>query len=200
MGFDLKDKTLGVIGPGHIGQHVIRIAKGFEMNVLVYGIEKDLRLSKKFGFKWANNLNDLLKRSDIITIHVPLVKETKHLINMDNIKEIKVGSYLINTSRGEIIDTSALLYGLEKGIIAGAALDVLEGECGIKEEKELLHGKKNICDLEIYCENRLLLKDKNVIVTPHCAFYTREALERILDETVSTIMGFVKGKFRIRMI
>lgn len=192
MGFDLKGKTLGVIGPGNIGQNVIKIAKGFEMNVLSYGEKRDMELSRRLGFSWAD-LDNLLKNSDIITLHVPLNNNTKNLINIRNIKLMKKGAFLINTARGEIVDTSALLYGLDKKILAGAALDVLEGEEDIKEEKELLHGRLNKKDKKIYNENRRLLKEKNVIITPHCAFYTKEALERILDTTIDNINSFSNG-------
>lgn len=197
MGFDLKGKTLGVIGPGSIGQHVIKIAKGFEMNVIVYGRGKDMKLSKKLGFKWVS-LDELLKKSDIFTIHVPLNKGTKHLINMNNIKLVKKGAFLINTARGDIVDNDALIYGLDNGILAGAGLDVLEGE-KIKEERELLDKGKNDESWKIWMQNHMLLKDKNVIVTPHSAFFTKEALERILDTSIANVKGFVSGRIRNRV-
>ena len=106
-GFDLKDKTLGVIGPGHIGQHVIRIAKGFEMKVIAYSPHRDTKASKKLRFKYVA-LNNLLKNSDIISINCPLNKQTHHLINMRTIRKIKKGGYLINTARGGIVDNTAL--------------------------------------------------------------------------------------------
>jgi D-lactate dehydrogenase len=198
IGFDLKGKTLGVIGPGHIGQHVIQIAKGFEMNVLAYGRKRDIKLSKKLGFKWAS-LEKLFGESDIVTIHVPLNNGTKHLIGMKEVRLMKKDSYIINTSRGEIVENKALLYGLNKGILAGAGLDVLEGECEISEERELLDGGKEVCDWEKLMQNHMLLKDKNVIVTPHSAFYTREALERILHTTVENVKSFVRGKVKNRV-
>lgn len=198
-GFDLKGKTLGVIGVGHIGEHVIKIAKGFEMKAIGYSRHKDKKLSKKLGFKWASSLENLLKNSDIITIHVPLNKGTEHLINMGNVKKIKKGAYLINTARGEIVDTDALKYALDNNILAGAGLDVLEGEEDIKEERELLSNRIDKCDWETFLQNHLLLKNKNVIITPHCAFYTQEALERILDTTIGNIKGFLKGRIRNRV-
>lgn len=191
-GFDLRGKTLGVIGVGHIGKHVIKMAGGFDMKVIAYSRAKDKRLSRRLGFKWAASLSGLLKHSDIISIHVPLNEETRHMINMSNVNEIKKGAYLVNTARGEIVDTDALLYALDKNILAGAGLDVLEGESDIKEERELLH--KESRDFETFLQNHLILKDKNVIVTPHCAFYTREALIRVLDTTLNNINGFLKGK------
>ena len=192
MGFDLKGKTLGVVGAGHIGQHVIKMAKGFDMNVIAYSASQDKKLSKDLGFEWAS-FNDLLKKSDIITFHVPLTPETRHMINMGNIKKIKRGAYLINTARGEIIDTQALLYALDNDILAGAGLDVLEGEENIREEKALLSRKKDERDWKTFLQNHMLLKDKDVIITPHCAFDTKEALQRILDTTIENIKSFTKG-------
>ena len=186
-GFDLKAKTIGVIGPGHIGQHVIRMANGFEMKVIACAHKKEPKIAKELGFKYVS-LEYLLKNSDIITIHCPLNKETTHLINMKNIKLIKKGSYLINTARGGIVETKALVYALNNHILSGAGLDVLEGECYIKEEKQLLN-KKFIqeYDLKTFIENHILLKEKNVIVTPHNAFNSNEALLRIVDTTIENI-------------
>lgn len=192
-GFDLKGKTLGIIGVGNIGQHVVKIAKGFEMKVVAYSLKKDVKLARKLGFSYAS-FDNLLKSSDIISFHVPLTTNTKGMINMKNIKKLKRGIYLVNTSRGEIIDTTALKYGLENEIISGAALDVLEGEEDLKDERELLKNAENKKDWNIFMENHLLLKDKNVIVTPHIAFYTKEAVQRIKDTSFDNLLAFSKGK------
>jgi len=198
MGFDLKGKTIGVIGVGNIGRHVVKIAKGFEMNVIAHSLYPDNKLSKELGFKWTS-FDELLRKSDIITFHVPLNDSTRHMISMNSIKKIKKGAYLINTARGEIVDTKALLYGLNHDILAGAGLDVLEGEIDIKDEKALLKNtNKKIW--ENFLQNHLLLKEKNVIVTPHSAFYTREALQRILDITIENIKTFSKGKTMNRVV
>jgi D-lactate dehydrogenase len=194
IGFDLKGKTIGVVGPGHIGQHVIKIAKAFDMNVLAYGRKKDLKLARKMGFKFVS-LDKLFASSDIITLHVPLCDATRNMINMNNVKKIKKGAYLINIARGGLVDTTALLYGLDKGIIAGAGVDVLEEESDVKEERELL--KKGFTagrDYRTLIENHVLLKDERVIVTPHSAFYTREALQRIFDISMGNVKGFFAGK------
>ena len=185
-GFDVKNKTLGVIGAGHIGQHVIKIAKAMDMKIIVYTKTQDKKLSKKLGFSYVS-LDNLLKKSDVITIHCPLNKGTRHMINMNNIKKIKRGAYLVNTARGEIIDTKALIYALDTNILKGAALDVLEGEEDLKEEREFLRGRLHMENMKIFLRNHLLLKDKDVIITPHIAFYTREALQRILDTTINNI-------------
>jgi D-lactate dehydrogenase len=193
-GFDLKGKTLGIIGLGHIGQHVARIAKGFEMNVLAYDVKPDNKLAKKLGFKYAD-LQDLLAKSDIITLHAPDNKATHHLINSENTKLIKKGAYLINTARGGLIETGALLQALADGILAGVGLDVLEEECFVKEEAQLLSKEfPKTCDLKTALQNHILLKQKNVIITPHNAFDSQEALFRILDETVLNIQSFIKNK------
>ena len=196
-GFDLKGKVLGVIGPGDIGQHVIRMAKGFDMKVIANSNHNDKKLARKLGFSFVS-LNYLLRNSDIITLHIPLNNSTRHLINMENVKMIKKGAYLVNTSRGEVVDTKALKYALDRCILAGAALDVLEGEEEIKEEKSLLKREFNGRDWETFLRNHVLLKDKNVIVTPHIAFYTKEALHRILNTTAENVEGFLKGKVRNR--
>ncbi len=200
-GFDLKGKTIGVIGGGHIGQHVIRMAKGFEMNVLVYDPFRNNKLAKRLGFKYTT-LNSLLKNSDIITLHAPYNKKTHHLINLKNLKLIKDGAVLINTSRGGLIDTTALVKGLSSGKFSGLGLDVLEEEKFIiKEEIELLSSKfynfakkDSKKDLQTIVEGHILLKSDKVVVTPHSAFNSQEALERILDTTVDNIKSWYKKK------
>lgn len=192
-GFDLKDKTLGVIGAGKIGKHVIRIARGFEMRVLVNDRHQDDFLAEQLNFKYVS-LDELIKKSDIVTIHVPYFKENHHLFDKKMISKMKKGSILINTSRGAIIDTKALLFGLDKKILSGVGLDVLEGEELIKEEKQLLYEKEKSSALKIYVEDHALLERDNVVFTPHIAFYSQEALERIINQTISHIENFKKGK------
>ncbi|HEY4674816.1 MAG TPA: hydroxyacid dehydrogenase [Candidatus Bathyarchaeia archaeon] len=188
-GFDLKDKTLGVVGAGRIGLHVIRIAKGFGMNVLAYDVNQNNLLPEVLGFEYAS-LEDVLSKSDVITLHVPYNKFTHHLINKDSIKLIKKGAVLINTSRGAVVDTEALIEGLNKGILSGAGLDVLEGEELIKEEKQLLYDQEKLETLSNLVKGHILLSKENVVFTPHIAFYSQEALERILEVTVQNIVAF----------
>jgi len=192
-GFDLKGKTLGVIGAGHIGLHVIRIAKGFGMNVLAYDIKQDKFIAEVLGFEYVP-LDVLLRSSDIITLHVPYTRETHHLIDKEAIKKMKRGVILINTARGVVVDTEALIWGLDTGIIAGAGLDVLEGEELIKEEKQLLHETQKLEKLAQLARDHILLSRKNVVFTPHIAFYSQEALQRILETTVSNIISFMRGR------
>lgn len=191
-GFDLKGRTIGVIGTGQIGLHVIRIAKGFGMNVVAYDVRQNRLLSDILGFEYAS-LEDLLARSDIITLHVPYIRATHHLMNKDTFKLVKKGAILINTARGAIVDTEALIEALEDKILAGAGLDVIEGEELVKEEKQLLHEPKNLKALTSFVRDHVLLDKDNVVFTPHIAFCSQEALERILETTVQNIAAFVSG-------
>jgi len=193
-GFDLKGKILGVVGTGNIGRHVIRIARGLEMNVLAFDIKKNQKFAEKIGFKYIS-LNHLFKNSDIVTLHAPYNKATHHLINLKTLKLFKKGCYLINTARGGICDTTALLKGLKRGTFAGLGLDVLEEEYFIKEERELLSSVfKKTCDLKTALENHILINQSNVIITPHNAFNSKEALMRILDATIENIKAFAENK------
>ncbi|MCX6710424.1 MAG: hydroxyacid dehydrogenase [Candidatus Woesearchaeota archaeon] len=194
-GFDLKGKTLGVIGAGHIGLHVIRIAKAFGMKVLAFDISRNNFLSEVLGFEYAP-MEYVLKSSDIITLHVPYNKFTHHLINKDTIKKVKKGAILINTSRGAVVDTEVLIKALDDKTISGAGLDVLEGEELITEEKALLNSgsKDSSFESSALRNNRILIAKDNVVFTPHIAFYSGEALKRILETTVESIKSFSKGK------
>ncbi len=193
-GFDLKGKTLGVIGTGSIGRHVVRIAKGLEMNILAYDPYPDSAFAEKMHFSYKQNLDDLLSASDIITLHAPLNDHTYHLINADNIYKIKKGAYLINTARGALIDTDSLVKALKEKHLAGAALDVLEEEGAIKEELELLtSGKVESHNIKTLLQNHILIDMPNVIITPHNAFNSQEALQRILNTTIENIKGFIAG-------
>ena len=190
-GFDLHGKSIGVIGVGHIGTEVIRIAQGFGMNVIAYTRHPSEELAKKLKITF-HSLNTLLGLSDIITLHVPFSKETRHMINKRNIGKCKKGCILINTARGGLIETEAIVYALEKGIFSAAGLDVLEEECGIKEERELLSGKFiETCDLKTQLYNHVLLRRENVFITPHNAFNSTEALNTILHVTIENILSFI---------
>ncbi len=191
-GFDLKDKTIGVVGAGHIGLHVIRIARGFGMKVLAFDVRRDHFLAEVLGFEYAD-LNTLLGKSDIITLHAPYNKHTHHLINRNNVGKIKRGAILINTARGGLVDTDALQTALENKILVGAGLDVLEGEEAIYEESALLGDAVNPERLRQAIQNHVILKHPNVVFTPHNAFNSQEALERILDTTAENIASFVAG-------
>ncbi|MBI3052339.1 hydroxyacid dehydrogenase [Candidatus Woesearchaeota archaeon] len=193
-GFDLKGKTIGIVGMGSIGQHVARMARGFEMDVLAFDLNRDSGLAKNLGFRYAD-MAKLLKNSDLVTLHCPYNKATHHLINKSNINSMKKGSILINTARGGLVETEALIGGLSSGQLAAAGLDVLEEECEIKEEKQLLSaGFAQTCDLRTVLQNHMLQRMGNVIITPHNAFNSREALLRILDTTVENVSGYARKK------
>lgn len=193
-GFDLHGKTIGVIGLGHIGTEMIRIAKGFGMHVVVQTLHPSEEIARKLKITFLK-LSELLRVSDVVTLHVPYTKKTHHMINKKNIKKFKKGSVLINTARGGLIETEAILYGLNSGILQGVGLDVLEEECGIKEERQLLTGKFKLeCDLKTQLLDHILLTKDNVLITPHNAFNSNEALHKILDVTVENIIAFVDKK------
>lgn len=192
-GFDLKDKTFGVIGAGAIGLHSIRIARGFGMRVLAYDKFPQPILAEVLGFEYTT-LERLLGESDVISIHVPLIPETYHLINDDTIKLIKRGAILVNTARGGVVDTEALVKALDEGILSGAGLDVLEGEESIKEEAQLLSDTLPVEKLRAIVRSYALLNRDNVIITPHVAFYSNEAEQRIVDTTLENIQAFADGE------
>ncbi len=193
-GRELYNKTIGVIGTGKIGINVIKIAKGFEMNVLAYDKYPNEELAKKLDFKYVS-LEELLKNSDVITLHVPYNPETHHLINKNNIYLIRKGAYLINTARGGIIETEALYEALKSGHLSGAAVDVLEEEGIIKEEQELLiKDKISPESLKTTLLNHIFIDLDNVIVTPHNAFHTSEALLNLLQTSVDNIYNYLKGQ------
>ncbi len=185
-GVDLKGKTLGIIGVGSIGSNVAKIAKSFGMNVLVYDIKKNILLSKKIGFNYVD-LESLLKNSDFVSIHLVYNKKTYHLLNKKRINLMKKGAFLINTSRGGIVDTKELVRALDEGRLRGAGIDVLEEEYLIKEEAQLLSKNFPREKLSNLLENHMLLKFDNVIITPHNAFNSKESIKRIMETTLESI-------------
>jgi D-lactate dehydrogenase len=192
-GFDLQGKTIGVVGAGHIGLHVIRIARGFGMRVLAFDVRREPFLADLLGFEYVT-MERLLTESDIVTLHSPLTDKTHHLIGRDAIARMKPGAMIVNTARGGLIDTDALVEALESGKLGGAGLDVLEGEELIKEEKQLLQQPLDVERLRTAVRNRVLLSRDNVVFTPHNAFNSREALVRILEVTLSNLEAFRAGQ------
>ncbi len=190
-GFDLKGKTIGIVGLGRIGIHVAKIARGFGMKVLGYDVNQDKFLADLINFEYVQ-FENLLSQSDIVTLHVPYNKHTHHLINRKNISLMKKGSILINTARGSVIETEAILEAIDNKLFYGVGLDVIEGEEYIKEDKQLLSDKfevwKNIV------RDHIILRKENVVFTPHIAFYSQEALERILETTYDNIIAFNSNK------
>lgn len=192
-GFDLQGKTLGVIGTGNIGRHVARIARGFAMPVLAFDVKPQPRIAKELGFRYVS-LDELLAGSDIVTLHVPALPQTEHLIDARAIGGMKRGAILINTARGSIVDARALIEALGSGKLAAVGLDVLPDEPLIREEAELISSiYANQRDIRNLVADHILLNMPNVIVTPHSAFNTREAIARITTTTVDNIVSFLDG-------
>ena len=190
-GVDLAGKTLGVIGVGKIGQNMVRIARGFRMHVLGVERKRDERLEKKLGYKTVD-LETCLKESDFVSLHVPSLPETFHLINMKNIKLMKPGSYLVNTSRGPVIETEALVWALNHKILAGVGLDVTEEEDKVESVSVVMSDKTKKDDLKEIISYHLLRDRDDVVFTPHNAFNTKEAIGRIVVTTVENINRFMK--------
>lgn len=194
QGFDLKDKTIGIYGLGSIGYYVAKIAHGFSMNIVAYKRTPDPELTAEFGVEFVSSIEELLHRSDVISLHCPLVEATHHIINKETIRFIKHGSILINTSRGGLIDTDALILALEEGRLAGAGLDVFEGENALVDPVTLLDqeaGQQH--NLQEVLENHILVARDDVILTPHNAFNSKEAVQRILDTTIENVHRFFVG-------
>ncbi len=190
-GFDLRGKTLGVVGTGDIGQCVIEIAEGFKMDVLAYDLRPREDLARALGFRYVSR-EELFAQSDVISLHVPLNEHTRHLLSTEEFRQMKEGVVIINTARGSIIDIQALLQALAEGKVQAAGLDVLPEEPSIREEAELLRSEfRRQHDLETLLANHILLRQRNVVITPHSAFNTREAVQRILDVTVDNIRSFL---------
>ncbi|MFA5954597.1 MAG: NAD(P)-dependent oxidoreductase [Patescibacteria group bacterium] len=193
-GTDLKGKTIGIVGTGRIGMVAVHIALGFGMNVLAHDPTPDELVAKDMGFRFVS-MEELLRSSDVVTLHAPYNKNTHHLINATNIGIMKKGAYLINTARGGLVETDALVRALNDGTLAGAALDVLEEEGEISDEFTFLKNAGVSSDkFKIAFENHVLMSMPNVLVSPHNAFNTQEAMERIMGITYDNIHAFYDGK------
>lgn len=192
QGFDLAGKTLGIIGTGNIGTNVAKIALSFEMKVLAFSRTKNQELISK-GVRYVS-LDELLANSDIVTLHLPHVKETEHIINLSNIEKFKKGAILINTARGVLVETQAIVKGLEKGYLSAAGLDVLEEEAHLREEKEFLSLEYlSKVDIKTQLLNHVLLTRDDVLITPHNAFNSKEAVEEIVQITNTNIKNFINN-------
>lgn len=193
-GVDLAGKTAGIIGTGRIGQSFIRMVKGLAMEVLAYDPQPQPSAAETLGFRYVS-LDELLRQSDVVSLHAPATPETHHLLDERRLRLMKPSAFLINTARGTLIDTQGLLNVLGTGHLAGVGLDVLEEECVIREERELLSKVfQQQCDLRVAYADHLLLEHPKVIITPHNAFNSQEALQRILHTTVDNIKAFQAGR------
>lgn len=191
-GRDLEGLTFGVVGAGHIGQKALKIAAGFSMKTLAYDSFPKPELEKELGFKYAS-IDDLLAQSDIVSVHAPYLPSTHHIMSADRLAKMKPGAILINTARGELVDTSALIEQLDSGHLGGAAIDVVEGEAllNYNEETALLRSDTIPEDLLRHSvEIGALSKMPNVIISPHNAFNTAEAIGRINKTTAQNMIDF----------
>lgn len=193
-GFDLLSKTIGIVGVGHIGEFMIKMARGFGMNVIAYDPRPKPQLAEELKFSYTKDLEELLSSSDIISLHAPYTKNTYHMINKENIKKIKRGAILINTARGGLVETEAILMALLNGTLGGVGLDVLEEENLLRNEDELLYKEFASEQLETALLDHKLASMDNVIITPHNAFNTTEAVRRIVDISIENIEAYKRGK------
>jgi len=212
-GFDLRGRTLGVIGAGRVGLHVIRIAAGFGMKVLAYDAEPHPFFSELLNFEYVS-LDELLKQSHVITLHVPLDESTQHIINRQTLALCRKGALIINTGRGALMETAAVVEALDAGQIGGLGLDVLEDERVFKGGAASLMGEKiaervrsteagsiprepseaRLAEFSRLVTQSQLLQRQDVILTPHVAFNSEEALACLQDMTVENIKAYIAGK------
>ena len=190
-GTDLAGKTFGCLGVGNIGSRAIRIAGGFGMNRLAYDLCPDPLLSGTLGFRYVD-FDTLLAESDMLSVHLPLTDQTRHMLDRDAFARMKTGALLVNTARGGIVDTAALIEALKSRHLGGAALDVLEAETA--EEAELLSSSYDIDTLRQVVQSHALLRMPNVIITPHNAFNSVEACRRIIETTIENIHAWLLGE------
>lgn len=193
-GYDLQGKTFGVIGTGHIGQKALKIAGGFSMQTIAYDAFPRPELESEYHFKYVS-LDELLAQADIISLHAPYLPSTHHIMNRERLQKLKRGAVIVNTARGELVDTTALTELLTQGHIGGAALDVIEDESLLdyRKEAELASGEMPPSMLQHSIDISLLQKMPNVIISPHNAFNTIEAINRINQTTDKNIIDFWYG-------
>jgi D-lactate dehydrogenase len=192
-GVDIEGKTLGIIGAGKIGQRMAKYARGMGMKVIAVDIVKDEKAARKLGFKYVE-LEECLKTADFVSLHVPYLPETFHLINKKNIKLMKKGSYLINTARGAVVETEAVVWALNEGILAGAGLDVVEEENNLESVSMIMSNKPTKDDLQEVLSFHMLRDRDDVVFTPHNAFNSAEAIERRVEMNIESIKKFISQK------
>ena len=186
MGIDLYQKTAGIIGTGKIGQILVKMLKGFDMNVIAYDPFPNQKIADELGFKYVN-LDELYAEADVISLNCPLTKETKYMINRRSMLKMKDGVMIVNTGRGALIDSVDLVEALKDKKVGAAALDVYE------EEEEYFFEDKSSQVIEDDILGRLL-SFHNVLMTSHQAYFTKEAVEAITVTTLNNIKAFVEGK------
>lgn len=194
QGFDLAGKTVGLIGFGNIGKKFAKMCVGFEMHVKVFDVNADKMkdIGEKIGVEFVS-LDEIFGGSDIISLHVPLLPQTKHIINEENILKMKDGVIILNSSRGDLIQTQALFEALIQGKISFVGLDVLENECMIRDAQKVFSEDKmkDICDIKTVLEDQMIINHPNAFITPHNAFNTIDAVRRIVETTIEQIEKFI---------
>ncbi len=194
-GFDLAGKVMGVVGVGRIGQRAIQIAKGFGMSVVAFDARPDKALETRLGMRFVS-LDELLQTSDVVTLHVPGGAGTRNLISAEKLARMKPSAVLINTARGDVVDTEALLRTLAEDRLAGAALDVFSQEPWLRDEAQIFRSKAEpqAAGLRMLAADHALLASPKVIASAHVAYDTQEAVARILDITLANIAAFEAGE------
>ena len=186
MGVDLYGKTAGIIGTGKIGQILIKILKGFDMKVIAYDLFPNQKVADELGFEYVS-LDELYAKSDIISLNCPLTKDTKYMINRRSMLKMKDGVILVNTGRGQLIDSADLVEALKDKKVGAVALDVYE-----EEENYFFEDKSNqVIEDDILGR---LLSFYNVLITSHQAYFTKEAVDAITVTTLNNIKDFIEGK------
>lgn len=200
MGTELGGKTIGIIGLGAIGAAFARLAFGFDMKILGYDLYPNKELIEKYNIEYTD-FETILNESDFISLHTPLTKDNFHLFNAEAFKKMKKNAVIINTARGELIDSEALYNAITTGEILGAGLDVLESENTINDF-DLVIGLNRLTkdELKNTLINSRLFQLPNVIITPHMAYNTNEAIERILNTTMENIKSFITDKIQNSVI
>ena len=186
MGVDLYGKTAGIIGTGKIGQILIKILKGFDMKVIAYDLFPNQKVAEELGFEYVS-LDELYANSDIISLNCPLTKDTQYMINRRSMLKMKDGVILVNTGRGQLIDSADLVEALKDKKVGAVALDVYE------EEEDYFFEDKSTQVIEDDILGRLL-SFYNVLITSHQAYFTKEAVEAITVTTLNNIKDFIEGK------
>jgi D-lactate dehydrogenase len=196
-GFELRGKTFAIVGTGRIGKRVIEIAKGFGMRVVAVDVRPDDAAARALGYAYAP-LERALAEADVVSLHVPASAETARLISDREFSQMKPGAVLINTSRGSVVDVEALVRALADGKLKAAGLDVLPHEPAIRDEAEIFRKQASPppYDLKALVANHVLLRFPNVMVTPHNAYNTDEAVHRIIETTLENIEAFARGEPR----
>ncbi|MBB3892961.1 D-lactate dehydrogenase [Phenylobacterium haematophilum] len=193
-GFELAGKTLGVIGAGRIGRRAIEIGRGFSMEVLAFDMAPDLQAAQDLGFQYVDFV-DLLSAADVITVHVPGGGGSQGLISDPEFALMKPGAILINTARGGVVDPEALIRAIDSGRLGGAGLDVIAEEKALRDEAEIFRSGSGLQpdQLRTMIADHALLRFPNVLITPHIAYDTREAVGRIIDTSLANIEAFAQG-------